>query len=58
MEGRSDDEAQPRDLLLLLLALLGLDFLLHGSGLEGLHHLGMFLIETLHLLEEGMSVIL
>jgi hypothetical protein len=58
LEGVSDDEAQPRDLLLLLLSLLGLDLLLHCRGLEGFHHLGVFLLEALHLLKEGMPVIL
>ena len=45
-------------LLLHLLAILVHNLLLHSRSLKGLHHLSMFLLETLHLLEEGMSVIL
>ena len=44
-------------LLLLLSRLVFLQLSLSLDSLQGLHHLGMLLLEALHLLEEGVPVI-
>ena len=44
--------------MLLLSRLVMLELLLSLDGPQGLHHLGVFLLEALHLLQEGVPVIL
>ena len=45
-------------LLLLLGRLVLLELSLSLNGLQGLHHLGVLLLEALHLLQEGVPVVL